>query len=111
MIRTSERAQNARAQLERLCPRGTTVYTVLRSTVRSGMSRRIDLYVIVDGEPVWISGYAALMLGLPQPDDGIRVNGCGMDIGFALVYDLSCALHCPGTYDHDSAYSLKHRWL
>jgi hypothetical protein len=36
--------------------------------------------------------------------NGIRVGGCGMDMGFHLVYTLSRALF-------DDGYYVKHEWL
>lgn len=98
--------EQAKAGLLRLVKSGDTVYTVLRSCARSGMSRRIDLYVI-DGSPEmqelnggkprlqYLSGYAAVVMGRPRPPTGkpgIEIKGCGMDMGFALVDDLRAAL-------------------
>jgi hypothetical protein len=34
----------------------------------------------------------------------VKVHGCGMDMGFHAVYELSGALFGDG-------YSLKHKWL
>lgn len=36
--------------------------------------------------------------------DGIRVSGCGMDMGFHLVYNLSLVLYGSGD-------ALKQRWI
>ena len=92
-----DRIDTARDQLMRLCPPGTTVYTVLNSVSRSGMSRDIKMYVIVDGAPQWIAGYAAVLLGEKvTPRDGIKAGGCGMDMGFHLVYNLSMTLYPTG---------------
>lgn len=99
------------ALLEMLGP-GSVVYTVLRHVSASGMSRRIDLYTIIDNKPRYLSGYAAKVLGdRLHKDGGIVVGGCGMDMGFHLVNNLSIALFCPGKYEHDGAYALKHEWL
>lgn len=70
---------------------GDTIYTVLRGTPsRSGMQRRIDLVVIKDNKPWQISSLAARLMGRKvHKDGGIVIGGCGMDMGFALVYELS----------------------
>jgi len=68
---------------------GSTVYTVLRSVARSGMSRVIDLYTFDDGRKVYLTGYVSKVLGMTRTDDGIRVNGCGSDAGFDTVYALA----------------------
>lgn len=79
-----------------------TVYTVLRHVSRSGMSRNIDLYYVRDGAPVWISAYVGHAIGSPQSrknwerSQGLTVGGCGMDMGFHIVYSLGRVLFRKG---------------
>lgn len=88
------------AYLRDILAPGATVYATVRTVSRSGMSRRIDLYTIcgdspADGGKPWLarlSGFAARALGWPCNDDGVRVDGCGMDMRFHLVDCLSHAL-------------------
>ena len=47
--------QEAIEHLRTMLQPGDTVYTVLRNVSRSGMSRGIDLYMIQDNKPVWIT--------------------------------------------------------
>lgn len=81
---------------------GDTVYTVLRHVSRSGMSRNIDLYYVRDGAPVWISAYVGHAIGSPQSrknwerSQGLTVGGCGMDMGFHIVYNLGRVLFRDG---------------
>lgn len=90
---------------------GDTVYTILRSVSRSGMSRRVDVVVMStdhDGKPypARITHLVAAVLGnSSDPDRGMRVNGCGMDMGFHVVYSLSSKLF------GGDGYALNHRWL
>ena len=52
---------------------------------------------------------------------GVKVAGCGMDMGFALVYNLGHTLWPKGTRkphgtrngepDNCGGYALKHRWI
>lgn len=52
---------------------------------------------------------------------GIAIGGCGMDMGFSLVYDLGRTLWPNGTPkahstrngepDRDGGYALKHQWI
>jgi hypothetical protein len=129
--------EEALIMLHKFIQPGNTIYTILRHVSRSGMSRVIDLYQ-TRGEPQWLSGYAS-RVGLGRFDcrrQGIRVGGCGMDMGFHLVYNLSYILfpngfdcigednRCPSN-DHsngdrnyspdnrhkDGGYALRHRWL
>lgn len=135
--RTSDRDRDeARDQLRAIVKPGSTVYTVLRHVSKSGMSRSIALYIIEDGEPRWITYTAARAMRATWDDarEAIKVGGVGMDMGFAIVYDLGVSLfgrdgwtcagdRCPsndhsnGDRDHtphqhsDGGYALQHRWL
>lgn len=85
-------------KLRELCPPGTAVYTILRHVSRSGMQRAISLRVIRYGEPIYLDGYVATALGdrIDERHQGIVVGGCGMDMGFELVYNLSAVLYPSG---------------
>lgn len=89
-----------------------TIYTVLRSVSSSGMSRDISLIYIKNGDPHFITYSASHALGdrlvMRNGSDAIRVNGCGMDMGFHLVYNLSSVLFAG---QDRAGYVLKHRWL
>lgn len=95
------------ATLREWIPTGSRVFTVLRSVSRSGMRREIGLIVWPTGSdrPIHPNFHAARVLKLRVGSrDGIVVHGCGMDMGFDLVYHLGCALY-------DEPYSLHHEWL
>ena len=115
---------------------GMTVYTVLRSVSRSGMSRNIDLFVIEDKAPCNITWLAAKATGYSTDASGaLKMGGCGMDMGFHAVYELSRVLYpdgfncigsgCPAN-DHsneprhqhvaswthsDGGYAIGQRWM
>jgi hypothetical protein len=97
---------------EQLCEHYLTqdakVYTILRKVSSSGMSRHISLVIAKDGELYDITYYAAAALGESLYETNghraIRQNGCGMDMGFNLVYNLSSVLYGDG-------YALKQTWL
>lgn len=127
--------EKAIARLQKYLKPGDTVHTVLRHVSRSGMSRRIDIYKIEDGEPIYLTASVADLLGLrcKTHDNGLTVGGCGMDMGFHVVYELSFALYhknfwctgenCPsndhsnGDRNHnshlhnDGGYALRQRWI
>jgi hypothetical protein len=82
---------------------GDEVKTILRNCSRSGMSRRISLVVAVDGDVQDITFHAARAMGenIKQgrcyvQDGGLVVSGCGMDMGFHVVYNLSQTLFPDG---------------
>lgn len=101
------------AQLRKWLKPGSTVWTILRHVSSSGMSRRITCIAIVKGEPLDIGGYVADVTGHRRNDsDGaLVVNGCGMDMGFSIVYNLSRTLWPKGHKGRDGGYALNHRWL
>ena len=82
---------------------GDEVKTILRSCSRSGMSRRISLVVAVDGDVQDITFHAAHAMGenIKQgghyvQNGGLVVSGCGMDMGFHVIYNLSRTLFPDG---------------
>ena len=98
---------------------GDTVWTILRHCSRGHTRRTIDLIHLTTKYPanvqcasagevqvLALSWNAADILGLKHDRDreGLIINGCGEDMGFRLVYELSKALF-------DDGYALKHKWL
>lgn len=85
---------SALVTLHDLIKPGQTVYTNLKHVSSSGMSRRISLHIEdSDGEMFDITWLAARALNENLTSDGsIRVGGCGMDMGFSLVYNLGYAM-------------------
>lgn len=126
----------ARAELREILKPGDVVYTSLLHVSRSGMLRVIAPFIMRNNEPrpLWASVGTALGLPLDRDRGGVKIGGCGMDMGFELVYQLSYALYpqgfgcigsgCPAN-DHsngdrdytlghvhpDGGYALRQRWL
>ena len=98
-------------ELRKILQPGQTVYTILRHVSASGMSRRISLTTIHDGELRRLDNLVADLLDYRQhKHEGLIVTGCGMDMGFGLVYNLGAALWPDGTPDSTGG-ALKHSWL
>lgn len=128
-------------EMRKHCPPGSTVHTVLEHVSRSGMSREIRTVLLsCDGDRV-VDLHPNYMVSQILGDDrqgkhdGVIVGGCGMDMGFHIVYSLSRALYpngfecvgekCPSndhsngdrdytpghTVHSDGGYALSHRWL
>ena len=98
--KAAERAEAIETLRDILAP-GDTVYCVLRHVSRSGMMRHIDFYKMPDtpgDSPRWLSWLIgrALDLRLAPRDNGLKVSGCGMDMGFHVVYNLSATLYRGG---------------
>ncbi len=125
--KASDRAAAADTLREYLKP-GTVVTSVLRHVSQSGMQRSISLCVVRDGE-IWDISYVAaraLDYRIDDKNGGIKIGGAGMDMGFALVYNLSRVLYPQGferpanarhrngdtsPRESDGGYALSHRWL
>jgi hypothetical protein len=90
------------------------IYTVSRRTRSGGygISQDISLFYFKEGT-VWnLTYYTGLIIGrkvkLSDGYNTINNTGGGMDLGFDLVYSLSCELYA----GRDRAgYVLNHRWL
>lgn len=108
-----EQAQ-ALAYLKEHCKPETRVYSLLRHCSASGMQRAISFYVIEDNTPILLDRSLALLFCyVLSKHEGVKLNGCGMDMGYHVVNSLSAHLYknVDGSYSHDGAYSLKHSWL
>lgn len=106
--------EEARAELLKILSPGDTVYTLLRHVSASGMTRHIDVYTIQDDKPIYLTAYVAKAceirrLGPGAPRWSLVVGGCGMDMGFYVVYTLGRVLWPEGAasaiHRADKAYT------
>ena len=123
MTRNPQQEEAAGTLLRWLKP-GSSVWTVLRHVSPSGMTRWLDLYVIdSDGEPIRLTYQTCLLTGYRYDTnrEALKIQGCGMDMGFQAVYNLGEALWPAGTSephgtrngepDSTGGYALRQRWL
>ena len=120
---TKSEKQEALEKLKSWIKKGDTLHTTVRHVSRSGMMRHISVRHLKATDnperPVNISNYdyhIARVLDLPEAPNyqGVKVGGCGMDMGFHLVYSLSRALfrdEPKGESDRDHGYWIKQEWL
>lgn len=132
-----DQVEHATEFLQKALKPGTKVYTVLRRVSASGMTRHISLFIHGKDGITDITWQVSRFLGdtINRDTGGIVVGGCGMDMGFNLVYTLSWRLFpngfkCSGescrSNDHangvnqrrkglqhkgDGGYALDQRWL
>ena len=132
MTRKEREQEEYRAKLREILPPGTTVYTILRHVSRSGMMRHISAVIKTDEGIQDISYWVARAIDEKHSDKngGIKMGGCGMDMGFDLVYRLAYALYpdgfdcvgegCPSndhsnhveaTHHKNGGCALRHNWL
>ncbi len=78
------------------------VYGIVKNVSRSGMNRDIDFYCLTyeNGQikKHWLSYKIAGLLDYPFNDnrETVKVNGCGMDMVFSVVYNLGSVLYPKG---------------
>ena len=96
-IKLSESKQ-AILDLQKLLKPGDAVYTTVKHVSSSGITRSIDAHVIRNNEPYWIARKVAKAcgFGFDEKRESVRIGGCGMDMGFHLVYELSSVLFAGG---------------
>jgi hypothetical protein len=108
-----------------------TLYTSCRHVSNSGMMRHINVFAIVDNQPININWYIE-KLGMykrgsynSKNSDSLRVGGCGMDMGFSVVYNISRAIFKDYDFKRlkvqgrngdkyettDSGYIINQRWV
>lgn len=120
---------------------GETLYTILRHVSSSGMSRSISVMQVKGNGEIrdWTTLVAkAIGEKIDRKNDGIKIGGAGMDMGFELVYRLSSKLYghkrgypclgdkCPSNVHandhtaprgkgkgirHHDGYAISQRWL
>lgn len=100
-VAQEEDHREALKRLGELLPVGTTVYTVLTHVARSGMMRVIRPIVMVNNKPVDLTWLLRRIDGgrrykTSKTHEGIVMGGAGMDMGFALVYDIARLVYPDG---------------
>tara|TARA_R100000657_G_C4577733_1_gene41074 strand:+ start:268 stop:582 length:315 start_codon:yes stop_codon:yes gene_type:complete len=86
-------------------PKGSTAHTTVVHVARSGMSRHIKVFAISGDRIQNISYYVSKLLGWRlTKNDAVFVSGCGMDMGFHLIYTLSSKLY-------EDGYAIKQSWV
>ena len=120
---TKAERQEALEKLKSWIKKGDTLHTTIRHVSRSGMMRHISVKHLKATDnperPVNVSNYdyhIARVLDLPEAPNyqGVKIGGCGMDMGFHLVYSLSRALfkdEPKGESDRDHGYWINQEWL
>jgi len=112
-----KRKEYAFNQLKETLKQGDTVFSVLRHVSSSGMSRRMDFYIVEDKKLRYLTGWIAHAMGYRlHKDGGVVIKGCGMDMGFHVVYCLSRRLFPEGFKNEineirDGGYALRHEWI
>src|SRR5512147_309240 len=88
-----------------------TIYQLVRHVSKSGMSRDISTFAVENGQLVCLDWAIGTVVGGLRRD-AVRISGCGMDMGFALL-EHACHKawsHLP--YEQQpSANDYDRRWL
>ena len=114
--------------IKKLHSRKYPVYTTVHKVSRSGMSREINVFIIVNNSRIWLVPLIEKFGTYKRRSgsDYLNVSGCGMDMGFSVVYGFSHTIFPHGfklhkkehgrngdksSYDNDGGYGLKQRWF
>lgn len=87
-----------------------TIYTVLRHVSASGMSRSISVKICLDNEVITLD-YSLKELGIAKfyrNQNGLKVTGCGMDMGFDLVDRMFACIY---GFDYVWQKDFRHSWI
>lgn len=92
-LKEKEKEEAKRRLLDIIQPEATLIMTIPKVS-RSGMSRRINVYIPSSDEEryLFLNYYISELLELPLNEDGLLVKGCGMDMTFWLADALTYAL-------------------
>jgi len=121
----------SKSYLKKLFTVNKIIYCKLDHVSQSGMTRHISFYVARKNRIIDISLHISNVTKHKRSKNGgLIVGGCGMDVGFAVVYNLGYCLYpkgfrssernrCNGmkptdkgyNWDKDGGYRLKHSWL
>ena len=102
--------EEAIKRLKEEIKKGDILFTQLNHVSQSGMTRHISVKQIRKNYPFDWTRLISIALDWKEGKNrfgnynGIKVGGCGMDMGFHLVYTLSSVLYNDG-------YAIKHSWL
>jgi hypothetical protein len=101
--------QFATKQLAGMLTKGETLYTINRHVSSSGMTRHISVFRVDNKGEIecldWIIARAGIFKRVNRNNmEGLKVTGCGMDMGFHVVYTVSSIVLGDG-------YAIKQRWL
>jgi hypothetical protein len=114
--------------LNRLLDGNKNIYTEVVKVSPSGMSRHIKVFIAKDNRIINITYYVANIIGykINRNTGGMLVGGCGMDMGFHVVYSLGREMHPNGFkladgqygrngdksgYDTDGGYYFNQQWI
>lgn len=88
---------------------GDRLYTIVRHVSKSGMTRHISVFRVSETGGIesidWLVARAGIFKRANSNNmEGLKVGGCGMDMGFHVVYSISSVVLNDG-------YALKQSWL
>lgn len=106
-----------------------TIHVIIKNVSRSGMLRRVQTFIIKDNKLYFINYLIEQLTHYKKDSDGLlKLHGCGMDMGFSLVYDFARSIFPTGfkssrrnaingmkptdkgfNWDNDGGYALSNR--
>ena len=77
-----------------------TIYSIVHHVSKSGMTRHISFFEIIDNVPYWLNHKIADALDMKfnKLNNALVVRGCGMDMAFNTVYNYGSATKDDGYF-------------
>jgi len=94
MRHTKEDKFLANETLFKILDKRKEIYCSVKHVANSGMSRHIAFYVADGDKILTITRQIGVILDLPYRErtGGLFISGCGMDMGFHIVYNLGLVM-------------------
>lgn len=84
--------QDALSTLNVILKPNDRVFYRVNKVSRSGMSRRISFYAILDNDLLNLNYLFETVLDYNSNEDGVLIRGCGMDMGFHAISTISSTM-------------------
>jgi hypothetical protein len=90
--------ENSIKTLKEYLKEGMTIHAIIRSVSNSGMTRNISFKITDKDNMLDLSFHIAKALKYPFNDKkhAVKVSGCGMDMAFHVIHNLSHVLYGKG---------------
>ena len=119
LIEKEKRILENKKFLLKFLKEGSMVYTAIRKINKQGTVRHMSVYIAIISdykkEPAIldITRSVSILIGTKLKNDYLVVGGCGMDMGFSIVYSLSSILFegINTKKDTDKGYILNQAWI
>jgi len=112
-IKDDKERAKAESELKELIEKADRkIYQIVTKVSNSGMHRWIKNMIVIENEIMSIDWHICRVLPrVSYSEYGVGISGCGMDMGFKLVYSLVLMLFPNEPKNPNGGYAIKHVWI